>query len=50
VINKIDFAAKNLTSNAGLFLLFEKSYANHLGYDCQPAEVFKISAFSFSVG
>ena len=25
VINKIDFAAKNLTSNAGLFLLFENA-------------------------
>jgi len=28
VINKIDFAAKNLTSNAGLFLLFENSKTN----------------------
>jgi hypothetical protein len=28
VINKIDFAAKNLTSNAGLFLLFENAKAN----------------------
>jgi hypothetical protein len=25
VINKIDFAAKNLTSNAGIFLLFENA-------------------------
>src|SRR5450759_3905288 len=28
VINKIDFAARNLTSNAGLFLLFENAKAN----------------------
>jgi len=28
VINKIDFSAKNLTSNAGLFLLFESAKAN----------------------
>jgi hypothetical protein len=28
VINKIDFAARNLTSNAGLFLLFENGKAN----------------------
>jgi hypothetical protein len=28
LINKIDFAAKNLTSNAGLFLLFENAKAN----------------------
>jgi hypothetical protein len=28
VINKIDFAAKNLTSNAGLYLLFENAKTN----------------------
>jgi len=28
MINKIDFAARNLTSNAGLFLLFENAKAN----------------------
>jgi len=28
VINKIDFAAKNLTSNAGLFLLLENAKTN----------------------
>jgi hypothetical protein len=28
VINKIDFAARNLTSNAGLFLLFENAKTN----------------------
>lgn len=28
MINKIDFAAKNLTSNAGLFLLFENAKTN----------------------
>jgi hypothetical protein len=28
MINKIDFAAKNLTSNAGLFLLLENAKAN----------------------
>jgi hypothetical protein len=28
VINKIDFTARNLTSNAGLFLLFENAKAN----------------------
>jgi hypothetical protein len=28
VINKIDFAARNLTSNAGLFLLFENAKVN----------------------
>jgi len=28
VINKIDFAARNLTSNAGLFLLLENAKAN----------------------
>ncbi len=28
VINKIDFAAKNLTSNAGIFLLFENAKTN----------------------
>jgi len=28
VINKIDFSAKNLTSNAGVFLLFESAKAN----------------------
>ena len=28
VINKIDFAAKNLTSNAGLFLLLENAKIN----------------------
>jgi hypothetical protein len=28
LINKIDFAAKNLTSNAGLFLLFENANTN----------------------
>jgi hypothetical protein len=28
MINKIDFAAKNLTSNASLFLLFENAKAN----------------------
>jgi hypothetical protein len=28
VINKIDFKARNLTSNAGLFLLFENAKAN----------------------
>jgi len=28
VINKIEFAARNLTSNAGLFLLFENAKAN----------------------
>ena len=28
VINKIDFAAKNLTSNAGLFLLLENAKNN----------------------
>ena len=28
VINKINFAARNLTSNAGLFLLFENAKAN----------------------
>ncbi|MGB3702389.1 MAG: IS1380 family transposase, partial [Anaerolineales bacterium] len=28
MINKIDFAAKNLTSNAGIFLLFENAKTN----------------------
>ena len=28
MINKIDFAARNLTSNAGLFLLFENAKTN----------------------
>ena len=28
VINKIDFSAKNITSNAGIFLLFESAKAN----------------------
>jgi hypothetical protein len=28
VINKIDITARNLTSNAGLFLLFENAMAN----------------------
>ncbi len=28
VINKIDFVAKNLTSNAGIFLLFENAKTN----------------------
>ena len=28
MIHKIDFAAKNLTSNAGLFLLFENTKTN----------------------
>jgi len=28
LINKIDFAAKNLTSNAGLFLLLENAKTN----------------------
>ena len=28
VTNKIDFAARNLTSNAGLFLLFENAKTN----------------------
>jgi hypothetical protein len=28
VINKIDFAARNLTSNADLFLLLENAKAN----------------------
>ena len=28
MINKIDFVAKNLTSNAGLFLLFENAKTN----------------------
>ncbi len=30
MINKIDFSAKNLTSNAGLFLLLEKSKSNDI--------------------
>jgi hypothetical protein len=30
MINKIDFAARNLTSNAGLFLLFENAKANDI--------------------
>src|SRR5450759_5754431 len=30
VINKIDFAARNLTSNAGLFLLLEYAKANSI--------------------
>ena len=30
VINKIDFAARNLTSNAGLFLLLENAKANSI--------------------
>ncbi len=30
MINKIDFAAKNLTSNAGLFLLLENAKDNGL--------------------
>ena len=28
MINKIDFVAKNLTSNAGIFLLFENAKTN----------------------
>jgi len=32
VINKIDFVAKNLTSNAGLFLLLEYAKANGILY------------------
>jgi hypothetical protein len=28
VINRIDFAAKNLTSNAGIYLLLENARAN----------------------
>ncbi len=28
MINKVDFKAKNLTSNAGLFLLFESAKNN----------------------
>jgi len=28
MINKIDFTAKNLTSNAGLFLLLENAKSN----------------------
>ena len=28
MINKIDFAAKNLTSNAGIYLLLENAKAN----------------------
>jgi hypothetical protein len=30
VIHKIDFAAKNLTSNAGIFLLFENAKTNRI--------------------
>jgi len=30
VINKIDFATKNLKSNAGLFLLLENAKANDI--------------------
>jgi len=30
VINKIDFAARNLTSNAGLFLVFENAKTNEI--------------------
>ena len=30
MINKIDFAARNLTSNAGLFLLLENAKANDI--------------------
>jgi hypothetical protein len=30
VINKIDFVARNLTSNAGLFLLLESTKANEI--------------------
>nr|UVX22116.1 Mobile element protein [Escherichia coli]UWM21560.1 Mobile element protein [Escherichia coli] len=29
-INKIDFTAKNLTSNAGLFLLLENAKSNEI--------------------
>jgi hypothetical protein len=34
VINKINFAARNLTSNAGLFLLFEIAKVNGFR-DCE---------------
>ena len=30
MINKIDFTAKNLTSNAGLFLLLENAKSNEI--------------------
>ena len=30
MINKVDFKAKNLTSNAGLFLLFENAKSNEI--------------------
>jgi hypothetical protein len=44
MINKIDFAAKNLTSNASLFLLFENAKANGI-FELIDTDLVYVSCF-----
>ena len=49
MINKIDFAARNLTSNAGLFLLLENAKNNGIFELIDNDDVLEYSGFGFKL-